>query len=110
MKSGRIAKSLGVDVKTIINWSSHPLLQKFFSPGASKPEQYQRDFNEEDLLVLNTIRIYRTKNADWSEISVLLENGERITELPPNALLVETTAPIAQYGRMVTLIAERDNA
>lgn len=110
MKTGKIAKSMGVDVKTIANWVVHPALQSFFSSGASKTEQAQRDFNESDLLVLNTIRAQRARNTDWLEIARILESGEREVELPPEAMLVETTAPIAQYGRIIALVSERDSA
>jgi chromosome segregation ATPase len=45
----------------------------------------------------------RNRGDDWDQIAAALERGERERELPASAMLVETTAPIAQYGRIVEL-------
>jgi predicted nuclease with TOPRIM domain len=34
----------------------------------------------------------------------------RDTDLPPSALLVESSAPVVQYGKLQALVAERDAA
>lgn len=103
MKTGKVAKAFGVDRKTVSNWTDMPQFQKFFSSEAHGVDRTQRDYLEPDLLVINTIRVMRNKSMDWDEIAASLENGERETELPASAMLVETTAPIAQYGRIVEL-------
>lgn len=77
--------------------------QKFFSAEAQGIDRTQRDYLEPDLLVINTIRAMRNRGMDWDEILIYLESGDRERELPPSAMLVETTAPIAQYGRIVEL-------
>lgn len=111
MKTGKAAKALDVDPKTIINWTDTGGFAEFFSPGAlAQDGRTQRDFNESDLVVLNTIRVRRNLGDSWDDIAVFLGSGKRETELPPTAMLVETSAPIAQYGRMVGLTAERDAA
>jgi DNA-binding transcriptional MerR regulator len=111
MKTGRAAKSLGVDQKTITNWTDHPLLRRFFSKEAlGESGQTQRDYTEFDLLILNTIRAERAKNTNWPEIARILESGEFDQNLPPTALLVEGAAPIQQYGKMMALLTERDAA
>ena len=111
MKTGKVAKAFGVDPKTISNWTDNPLFRDFFSSAAlGEADHSQREFNESDLVVLNTIRAERSRNTDWEEIGKLLTSNFRETELPPSAMLVESMAPIAQYGRIVTLIAERDAA
>lgn len=111
MKTGKVAKSFGIDPKTVLNWTDHPLFRKFFTHEAlGDADHTQRDFNESDLMVLNTIRSERARNTDWEDIAKILEGGYREDELPPTAMLVETTAPIAQYGRIVALTAERDSA
>ena len=109
MKTGKVAKSFGVDPKTVGNWTDMDVFQKFFTPEAlGKTGRSQRDYTESDLLVLNTIRAQRALGSDWVDIGTLLESGFREDEFPPQAMLVETTAPIAQYGRIVALMAERD--
>lgn len=111
MKTGKVAKSLNVDQKTITNWTDHELLRRFFSKEAlGEAGQTQRDYTEYDLVILNTIRTERIKNTDWSEIAEILESGKFDQNLPPSALLVDTSAPIQQYGRIVGLITERDSA
>jgi DNA-binding transcriptional MerR regulator len=111
MKTGKAAKALDVDPKTIINWTDTDGFAEFFSPSAlAKDGRTQRDFNESDLVVLNTIRARRNLGDSWEDIEAFLRSGKRETELPPTAMLVETSAPIAQYGRVVALTAERDAA
>jgi DNA-binding transcriptional MerR regulator len=111
MKTGKVAKSLGVDQKTITNWTDHLLLRRFFSKEAlGEAGQTQRDYTEYDLLILNTIRAERAKNSDWAEIAEILESGKFDQQLPPTALLVESSAPIQQYGRIMVLTMERDAA
>jgi len=103
MKTGKVAKVFGIDRKTVSNWTDMPQFQRFFSSEAKGINRTQRDYIEPDLLVINTIRAMRNKSMDWDEIAVALESGERERELPASAMLVETTAPIAQYGRIVEL-------
>jgi DNA-binding transcriptional MerR regulator len=110
MKTGKVAKSFGIDRKTVSNWTDIPQLQKFFSTEARGLNRTQRDYLEPDLLVINTIRVMRNKNMDWDEIAIYLESGERERELPASAMLVETTAPIAQYGRIVELQTALESA
>jgi len=111
MKTGKAAKALDVDPKTVINWTDTDGFAEFFSSGAlGRDGRTQRDFNESDLVVLNTIRVRRNLGDSWEDIETYLRSGKRETELPPTAMLVETSAPIAQYGRVVALTAERDAA
>jgi DNA-binding transcriptional MerR regulator len=103
MKTGKVAKAFGIDRKTVTNWTDMPQLVKFFSPEAQGIDRTQRDYLEPDLLVINTIRAKRNQSMDWDDIESFLESGDRERELPASAMLVETTAPIAQYGRIVEL-------
>ena len=109
MKTGKAAKVFGLDPKTITNWTDNALLSKFFSRDAlGEVGASQRDYNEADILILNTIRLERSRGSDWLRIAELLEAGTRDTDLPPTAMMVETTMPIAQFGKIATLLAERD--
>ena len=103
MKTGKVAKAFGIDRKTVSNWTDMLQFEKFFTAEAKGLNRTQRDYLESDLLVINTIRAMRNENKDWHEIAAFLETGARERELPASAMLVETTAPIAQYGRMVEL-------
>lgn len=110
MKTGKVAKAFGIDRKTVSNWTDMSQLKKFFTSEAQGINRTQRDYLEPDLLVINTIRVMRNKSMDWDEIAKVLESGERERELPPSAMLVETTAPIAQYGRIVELQTSLESA
>lgn len=110
MKTGKVAKAFGIDRKTVSNWTDMPQFQKYFSSDARGIDRTQRDYLESDILIINTIRVMRNKGMDWDEIAIYLEQGERERELPASAMLVETTAPIAQYGRIVELQTALDTA
>jgi DNA-binding transcriptional MerR regulator len=103
MKTGKVAKAFGIDRKTVSNWTDMDQLKRFFTDEALGIGRSQRNYLEPDLLVINTIRVMRAESRDWDDIAASLERGERETELPASAMLVETTAPIAQYGRIVEL-------
>ena len=99
MKTGKVAKSLGIDQKTVTNWTDHLLLRRFFSKEAlGEAGQTQRDYTEYDLLILNTIRVHRAKNTEWDDIAEILESGDFDKNLPAAALLVESSTPIQQLS------------
>lgn len=107
MKTGQIAKSLAVDPKTITQWTDREEFAKFFSTDARGENRSQRDFNESDLLVLNTIRVLREEdNASWEDIEKSLGEGHRDHNLPPDALLVKSVAPVTQYAQLMTVQRE----
>jgi DNA-binding transcriptional MerR regulator len=110
MKTGKVAKAFGVDRKTISNWTDMPQFKKFFSLEALGIGRTQRDYLESDLLVINTIRVMRNRGDDWEDIAATLARNERERELPASAMLVETTAPIAQYGKIVELQTALESA
>jgi DNA-binding transcriptional MerR regulator len=106
MKTGKVADMLGVDQKTITNWVDRVDFEKFFSPEArGKGRSMGRLFDENEIVILNTIRLERQKNTDWPDIARLLDNGVRDTNLPVSALLVDSPAPLVQYGKMQVLQA-----
>jgi DNA-binding transcriptional MerR regulator len=109
MKTGKIADMLGVDQKTILNWTDRPEFLEFFSSEArGVGRSMGRDYTEVETVILNTIRTERQKNTDWSDIARLLRDGVRDSELPPSALLVDSPAPLVQYGKMQQLQAQVD--
>jgi DNA-binding transcriptional MerR regulator len=111
MRTGKVADMLGVDQKTITNWTDRSEFQRFYSREAlGQGRTMTRDYSEQDVVVLNTIRSERQKNTDWETIAKLLDEGMRDTDLPPSALLVESSAPVVQYGKLQALVAERDAA
>lgn len=116
MKTGEIAKIIGVDRKTIRNWIDDYGLQDFFSPSARGEDgQVQRTLTEADVLVLNTIRSLKANGIhNWNAIRTHLEAGHRETEFPLNAIAVDTRTitveQAQQSARALATMAERDAA
>lgn len=110
MRTGKVAKILGVDPKTIINWTDAPELVPFFTQGAKGIGLTQRHFSDDDLMVLNTIRSMRTTNRPWDEIAGAIADGTRIKDLPDSALTVESSTPILQYAKIAQLNAQLESA
>ena len=111
MKPAKIARLLNIDQKTVTNWTDHSALRRFFSLDAlSEDKPRQREYNESDVLVLNTIRNERTRNTPWEEIAIILANGYLDRNLPASSLLVDAGVPVVQYERFLALTNERDTA
>ena len=43
----------------------------------------ERDYQLEDIIVLNTIRVARLTNTPWEDIRAMLKSGYREEKLPP---------------------------
>ena len=111
MKPAKIARLLNIDQKTVTNWTDHSALRRFFSLDAlSEDKPRQREYNESDVLVLNTIRNERTRNTPWEEIAIILANGYLDRNLPASSLLVDAGVPVVQYERFLALTNERNTA
>jgi DNA-binding transcriptional MerR regulator len=110
MKTGKAAKALGVDPKTIRDWADREEFKPFFSDEALGVDMTQRDYSDLDLVVLNTIRSARSMNTEWEEIAKMLRDGYRDANLPASALLVADAAPIEQYAKRMQLQAEYEVA
>lgn len=110
MKTGDVARALDVTRKTVANWTTIPDLRPFFSEGAMRGadegQTSQRDFNEADLYVLNTIRVHKTRTNTWSDVARLLKEGKREMELPATALLMESISPVEQMQML--MVARKD--
>ena len=110
-KTGYVAKTLSIDVKTVSNWVDRFSSQ--FSLTAQGEQGSQRQFEEHDLIVLNTIDFHRNrkgKREDWMVIHQILENGEYILELPQDTMLLNREPPVQQLLRLSELAVELKNA
>lgn len=112
MKTGEIAKMMGLNPKTVTNWTDQAELRGFFSDGAKIDETSgkQREYSSEDVLVINTIRVHKTRRNTWRDVAGLLVSGYRETELPASAALTKTISPADQIAAMMAIKAERDTA
>jgi DNA-binding transcriptional MerR regulator len=116
MKTGELAKLLGVSDQTLINWMSRPEIKPFMSEAAlGEGGNTQRIYTESDVLVLNTVRMLRTVGSqDWNEIQKELEQGRREQEFPQNAIITDTrTIPMPQAKQAAdyaVVVYERDSA
>jgi len=107
VKTGKVAKLFGVDPNTIMDWTSR--YDEFFTPESKGEVHSQREYQPEDLIVLNTIRIARKQNSPWEKIRADLEAGERETTLPPEAATLEGESALTLYTELRTIQLELRN-
>jgi DNA-binding transcriptional MerR regulator len=106
MKTGEAAKRLGVSNKTILNWTER--FENFMSENAKPGAGLQRDFNTDDLNVLNTVMVESTHGTSWDRIEKLLAAGTRNTELPPETSVLAGESAIMVSQQLTVLKMERD--
>ena len=87
MRTGKVAKLFGVDTNTVADWTLR--FSDFFTPEARGEVHSQREYQPEDLIVVNTIRMERKQNATWEKIRADLAAGHRVTQLPPEAMNIQ---------------------
>lgn len=108
MKTGTVAKSLGIDVKTVKTWTDE--FGEFFSPGARGESRTQRFYTEEDVLTLNTIRVQRSSRVPAEKITELLKSEFRDRNFPPEYFAVEGQSAMVQYAQIAQLQARLGDA
>jgi len=110
MKTGEIAKMMGVSPRTITNWTEQDELQPYFSDQARLTDGFQRECSSEDIMVINTIRLQKNRRNTWADVAVILSTGHRETELPITAALTKSISPADHVAQMMLIKAERDTA
>jgi len=112
MKTGEVSKMMGVNPKTITNWTDQEDLMPFFSMLARRHEETegQREYTEQDILVINTVRAHKNRSNSWRDVATLLGTGFRETDMPISATLAKTISPADQVAGMMAIKAERDTA
>lgn len=103
---------MGLNPKTITNWTDQEDLVSYFSEEAQRDDGSggQREYLDEDILVINTIRIHKTRQNTWRDVAKILATGHRETDLPITATLTKTISPADQVAAMMLIKAERDTA
>ncbi len=79
MKTGTVAKRFDVDQKTIKIWTD--MFPDYFSDGALGEGRTQRDYQMEDLIIINTIRVERAKNMPFEQIGAKLAADQAASDL-----------------------------
>ena len=110
MRIGKASEYLdNLNGDTIKNWINRPELTKFFSPLAQGKGRAQRDITDDDLLILNTIRVLRNEvTRDWIDIAARLDAGYRAEKFPDSAAFVNGHAPIQLYQQTAISTREAD--
>lgn len=110
---GEVATAIQLSPSTIRNYTEHLILQPYLSHTATRIEAYkgakERLYTMEDVYVLNTVKLHKTRHNSWQDIARLLEDGVREQDLPEAAMLVmpETRADSFQ---MMTLARQQVKA
>jgi DNA-binding transcriptional MerR regulator len=108
MKTGVVAKRFNVDPNTITAWTDR--FADFFTSEAMARDKTQRDYQPEDIVVLNTIRVERIKNTKWDEILEILKSGRREGELPPEFATIDAANALTVYTEIRDLKTLLSNA
>jgi DNA-binding transcriptional MerR regulator len=107
MKTGTVAKRFDVDQKTIKIWTD--MFPDYFSDGALGEGRTQRDYEMEDLIIINTIRVERAKNMPFEQIGAKLAAGDLNTDLPPEFASIDGDSAIAVYSQIKGFQIQIDN-
>ena len=98
MKTGTVAKRFDLDQKTVKTWTD--MFPGSFTPEGRGEGRTQRDYQMEDLLVLNTIKNDRARNISFEQIAAKLAAGDLDTNLPPEFTSIEGDSAIAVYSQI----------
>lgn len=104
MRTGKVAKLFGVDTNTVADWTLR--FSDFFTAEARGEIHSQREYQPEDLIIINTIRVARKQNATWEKIQADLAAGNRVTQLPPEAMNIQGDNAMQVYTELRTLQLE----
>lgn len=89
---GDVALALGVSASTIRNWTEQIEFEPYLSNLATRKEGHEhakeRKYTQDDLYVLNTINVHKTRSNTWDDVAQRLADGLRETDLPETAALV----------------------
>lgn len=89
---GDLVVALGVSSTTIRNWTEQTEFEQYLSSRAKRVNEFanakQREYTQEDLYVLNTIRTQKTHRNTWEDVASMLEDGYRNRDLPEASALV----------------------
>ena len=87
-----VALALGISNTSVRNWTDQEEIQSFLSDSSTRVGAYtnakERKYTDEDIFVLNTVNIRKTRTNTWDEVAELLATDFRETELPASAALV----------------------
>ena len=98
MKTGTVAKRFDLDQKTIKIWTD--MFPDYFTDGALGEGRTQRDYQMEDLSILNTIKIERSRNIPFEQIGAKLAAGDIDSNLPPEFTSIEGDNAIQVYSQI----------
>lgn len=104
-----LAKSFKVSRETIRQWSIH--FERHLSEGATVEDGKHRRYSDDDLEVLALVAEMRDNNAQWDEIHIALDAGQR-GSVPenPRALITQThSAQIKQLESEIVALGEQIN-
>jgi DNA-binding transcriptional MerR regulator len=107
MKTGTVAKRFDVDQKTIKMWTD--MFPDYFSEGALGEGRTQRDYQVEDMAILNTIKIERAQNIPFEQIGARLAAGDIDSNLPPEFAAIEGENAIAIYSQIKSFQVQIDS-
>lgn len=117
MKTGELAKYLGISDETLRNWTVQDELSTYLSDDArGVSASAQRYFAQSDIEVLITVATLRNRDnvTDWMQIEQFLKSGKRYTDFPAAHLSFDSrTVSMTQAehsAKAMATLSERDAA
>jgi DNA-binding transcriptional MerR regulator len=107
MKTGALAKRFDLDQKTVKMWTD--MFPGYFSDGALGEGRTQRDYQVEDMAIINTIKIERSRNVPFEQIGARLAAGDIDNNLPPEFAAIEGENAIAIYSQIKSFQVQIDS-
>lgn len=107
MKTGTVAKRFDLDQKTVKMWTD--MFPDYFTEGALGEGRTQRDYQVEDMAILNTIKIERSRNVPFEQIGAKLAAGDIDNNLPPEFAAIEGENAIAIYSQIKSFQVQIDS-
>ena len=110
---GDIVVALGISSSTVRNWTETEAIQPYLSDQAVRRGNYahakQREYMEEDLYVLNTLRTQKTRLNSWEDVAGMLDDGYRDRDLPPSSALVLPETKIESFQLLLIARTQIEN-
>lgn len=110
---GDIVVALGVSSSTVRNWTELEEIQEYLSNQATRSGDFshakQREYTENDLYILNTIRTQKTRLNSWDDVASMIEDGYLDRELPPSSALVLPETKVESFQLLAIARTEIGN-
>lgn len=110
---GEVVVALGISSSTVRNWTELEVIQNHLSNQATRTGDFahskQREYTENDLYILNTLRTQKTRLNSWEDVAEMIEDGYLDRELPASSALVLPETKVETFQLLAIARTEIEN-